>query len=154
VIDVILFQPEIPQNTGNIGRLCAFIGSRLHLIYPLGFEISDRNLRRAGMDYWKALEVFHYENWQEFLDSTTRPKRIHLMTTHGEKTIWDANFQQGDGLLFGNEGAGAPSFVHQWVGENRWKIPQFTPELRSLNLAVSVGITAYEAIRQVQQSGG
>ena len=97
MIDVILFQPEIPQNTGNIGRLCAFTGSRLHLIHPLGFEISDKNLRRAGMDYWKALEVFHYRNWQEFLDSATRPKRIHLMTTHGDKTIWDANFQQGDG---------------------------------------------------------
>ena len=154
MIEVILFQPEIPQNTGNIGRLCAFTASKLHLIHPLGFEISDRNLRRAGMDYWKALEVFHYENWQKFLDSTTRPQRIHLMSTHGKKTIWDANFEQGDGLLFGNEGAGAPSFVHQWVGENRWKIPQFTPELRSLNLAVAVGITSYEAIRQIQQSGG
>lgn len=149
MIDVILFQPEIPQNTGNIGRLCAFTESRLHLIHPLGFEITDKNLRRAGMDYWKSLEVYEYENWADFDRSPNRPNNIFLFTTHATSTLWDANFQHGDGLLFGNEGSGAPDFIHQWAGVKRLTIPKYSPELRSLNLAVSVGIAVYEAIRQI-----
>ena len=74
MIDVILFQPEIPQNTGNIGRLCAFTQSRLHLIHPLGFKITDKNLRRAGMDYWQSLQVYEYNNWECFINSSSRPK--------------------------------------------------------------------------------
>jgi len=96
MIDVILFQPEIPQNTGNIGRICAFAGCKLHLIHPLGFEISDKNLRRAGMDYWKDLDVHEYSNWEEFQNSPTVPKRIHLLTTHATDSIWDATFNEGD----------------------------------------------------------
>ena len=149
MIEIILFQPQIPQNTGNIGRLCAFTGARLHLIHPLGFTISDKNLRRAGMDYWKELEVIDYSDWTDFIQSSTKPKRIYLFSTHAEKNLWNAKFHKGDGLLFGNEGSGAPTFVHDWVGDNRLKIPKFVPELRSLNLAVSVGIATYEAIRQI-----
>ena len=149
MIDIILYQPEIPQNTGNIGRLCAFSQSRLHLIHPLGFEITDKNLRRAGMDYWKHLDVLEYENWESFKKSKNRPENIFLLSTHAEKSIWEANFKPGDGLLFGNEGAGAPPHVHEWVNGNRLTIPKYAEELRSLNLAVSVGIAAYEAIRQI-----
>ena len=149
MIDVILYQPEIPQNTGNIGRLCAFTQSRLHLVHPLGFEITDKNLRRAGMDYWKSLEVFEYQNWNEFTQSPNRPDEIYLLSTHAQKSIWEAEFKKGDGLLFGNEGGGAPQEVHQWVGERRITIPKYSPDLRSLNLAVSVGIAVYEAIRQI-----
>ena len=152
MIDVILFQPEIPQNTGNIGRLCAFTNCRLHLIHPLGFEINDKNLRRAGMDYWQSLEVTEYQNWDNFIKSSKRPSKLYLVSTHAKKTIWDANFQSGDGLIFGNEGGGAPDYIHQWVAENRLTIPKYAPELRSLNLAVSVGITVYEAIRQISSS--
>ncbi len=150
MIDIILFQPEIPQNTGNIGRLCAFTGARLHLIHPLGFAINDKNLRRAGMDYWRSLDLVEYENWNKFLESSTRPRNIFLLSTHGPKSFWDASFRQGDGLLFGNEGHGAPEYVHKWVGANRFSIPKYSPHLRSLNLAVSVGIVAYEAIRQIK----
>jgi tRNA (cytidine/uridine-2'-O-)-methyltransferase len=152
MIEIILFQPEIPQNTGNIGRLCAFAECRLHLIHPLGFEITDKNLRRAGMDYWKALDIYEHENWESFTRSSKCPKNIHLLTTHAKRTIWEANFQTGDGLLFGNEGGGAPDYIHQWVGENRLTIPKYSPALRSLNLAVSVGISTYEAIRQISSS--
>ena len=151
MIDVILHCPEIPQNTGNIGRICAFAGCRLHLIHPLGFEITDRNLKRAGMDYWHALDVFEHSSWQDFLHSQHRPKRIHLFTTHATKTLWQANFRKNDGLLFGNEGKGAPEEVHKWANENRLIIPKFQDNLRSLNLAVSVGIATYEAIRQISQ---
>lgn len=150
MIDVILFQPEIPQNTGNIGRLCAFTNCRLHLIHPLGFKITDKNLRRAGMDYWKSLTVHEHENWDGFIQSPMCPKNIYLLTTHAKKVIWEANFQTGDGLLFGNEGGGAPPQVHDWAGENRLTIPKFSLNLRSLNLAVSVGIAVYEAIRQIR----
>ena len=150
MIDIILYQPEIPQNTGNIGRICAFAGCRLHLIHPLGFEINDKNLKRAGMDYWKDLDVYEYSNWEHFQRSSNIPKRLHLLTTHAEKSIWDVSFQKGDGLIFGNEGHGAPESIHNAVQE-RIKIPQFKKDLRSLNLAVSVGIASYEAIRQIQK---
>ena len=152
MIDVILYQPEIPQNTGNIGRLCAFTSCRLHLIHPLGFKITDKNLRRAGMDYWKSLDVIEHQNWDSFLRSSRRPKNIFLLSTHANKSIWDATFQAGDGLLFGNEGGGAPAKIHQWVGDRRLTIPKYSPDLRSLNLAVSVGISVYEAIRQISQA--
>ena len=152
MIDIILFCPEIPQNTGNIGRLCAFAKLRLHLIHPLGFEINDKNLRRAGMDYWKSLQLFEYDNWEEFLKSENRPQRIHLLTTHGRKGLWETKFEIGDGLIFGNEGHGAPRFIHEWVGERRVIIPKENPHLRSLNLAVSVGIASFEALRQIKIS--
>ena len=114
MIDIILLHPEIPQNTGSIGRICAFSGSRLHLIHPLGFEINDKNLRRAGLDYWNALKVFEYQNWNEFLNSERKPRRIHLFTTHAKKTLWEVEFKMNDGLLFGNEGKGAPDEIHKW----------------------------------------
>ena len=148
MIDIILHQPEIPQNTGNIGRLCAFTGCRLHLIHPLGFEINDRNLRRAGMDYWSDLDVVEHKNWEAFIKHPSRPSKVHLLSTHATQTIWDVKFEKGDGLLFGNEGHGAPKFIHQWV-DSRLQIPKYNEKLRSLNLAVAVGIASYEALRQI-----
>jgi tRNA (cytidine/uridine-2'-O-)-methyltransferase len=149
MIEIILYCPEIPQNTGNIGRICAFADFRLHLIHPLGFEITDKNLRRAGMDYWKSLDVIEYADWESFIRSEDRPENIYLLTTHAEKPIWDASFKAGDGLLFGNEGKGIPQEVHDWSGDDRLTIPKRKNELRSLNLAVSVGIASYEALRQI-----
>ena len=153
MIEIVLYCPEIPQNTGNIGRICAFADCRLHLIHPLGFEISDKNLKRAGMDYWKSLDVIEHENWSSFIRSGKRPQNIYLLTTHADKSIWDASFRSGDGLLFGNEGKGAPREVHEWAGEQRLTIPKRNSGLRSLNLAVSVGIASYEAIRQITSNG-
>ena len=149
MIEVILFEPEIPQNTGNVGRLCSFANCRLHLIHPLGFEINDKNLRRAGMDYWKSLELVEHKSWEDFLCSPKRPKRLHLFSTHAKLSMWETSFKDGDGLLFGNEGHGVPPHVHEWFGIRKVSIPRMKNGLRSLNLAVSVGIATYEALRQI-----
>ncbi len=150
MLNLILFQPDIPQNTGNIGRLCAFTNCSLHLIHPLGFKITDKQLRRSGMDYWYDLDVHEYPDWDAFLNSQTRPERIWLFSTKASKSLWDADFQAGDGLLFGKETAGCPEWLHDWAGEEqRLKIPQYREGLRSLNLATSAGIATYEALRQI-----
>ncbi|MDR2862676.1 MAG: tRNA (cytidine(34)-2'-O)-methyltransferase [Puniceicoccales bacterium] len=150
MLHVILHCPEIPQNTGNIGRMCAIAGARLHLIHPLGFKITDAHLRRAGMDYWHSLDIHHHENWAAFTASPARPQgRLWLLSTKAEKTIWDVHFGAEDGLVFGNEGSGAPAWLHEAVGEGgRVKIPQFNDALRSLNLSTAAGIAVYEALRQ------
>ncbi len=154
MLHIILFQPEIPQNTGNIGRLCALTRSRLHLIHPLGFRITDRHLKRSGMDYWKTLDVVHHKNWEEFLAGAQGPRRLWLFTTHARQTFWDVRFADEDGLLFGNEGAGAPDWLHEWAGvPRRVRIPQADPTLRSLNLSTAAGIATYEALRQLSPMG-
>ena len=149
-LQIILFQPEIPQNTGNVGRLCAFTGARLHLVGPLGFSLEDRYLRRSGMDYWQHLDVHIHDSWASFSLSAAFLERIWLFTTHATKSYWSADYQKGDALLFGNEGHGCPDWLHQSIGDaHRVTLPRFNEQpLRSLNLATSVGIAAYEAMRQ------
>ncbi len=150
MIHVVLFQPEIPQNTGNIGRMCALTRSRLHLIHPLGFEITDRHLKRAGMDYWHALDVHHHADWAAFRASSLGPRRLWLFTTKTTRSYWDVHYETDDGLVFGNEGHGAPEWLHQELGDAaRVTIPHRNPDLRSLNLSTAAGIAAYEALRQI-----
>ncbi len=149
MLHVVLFQPEIAPNTGNIGRMCAVTRSRLHLIHPLGFVINDRNLRRAGMDYWRSLDVHEHRDWAAFRASPHGPKRLWLFTTKAERSFWDVQFADGDGLVFGNEGAGAPPWLHAELAAMRVGIPQANPGLRSLNLSTAAGIACFEAIRQV-----
>lgn len=151
MLHVVLFQPEIAPNTGNIGRMCALTCSRLHLIHPLGFVINDRNLRRAGMDYWKSLDVHEHADWAAFRASAHAPRRLWLFTTKTERSFWDVRYAEDDGLVFGNEGAGAPAWLHEEIGETqRVKIPQTNPDLRSLNLSTAAGIATYEAVRQLR----
>ena len=151
MLHIILFQPEIPQNTGIIGRMCAITETRLHLIHPLGFEISDRSLKRAGMDYWTRLDVFEHVDWRAFIDSDKGPKgNLFLFTTQGARSYWDAQFSDEDGLIFGNAGHGAPDWLHNEPGVDRLKIPQWGNALRSLNLATAAGIATYEALRQIR----
>jgi tRNA (cytidine/uridine-2'-O-)-methyltransferase len=148
----VLFSPEIPQNTGNIGRMCALTQSRLHLIHPLGFRVTDRNLRRAGMDYWHALDVHEHADWESFLKSPVRPKRLWLFTTKTQRSFWSVRYAEEDGLVFGNEGSGAPEWLHEQLGETqRVTIPHKNPVLRSLNLSTAAGIATYEALRQFSQ---
>jgi tRNA (cytidine/uridine-2'-O-)-methyltransferase len=150
MIHVVLFQPEIPQNTGNIGRMCALTQTRLHLVHPLGFVINDRNLRRAGMDYWKSLDVHEHADWAAFRASASAPRRLWLFTTKSTRRFWDVKFAADDGLVFGNEGSGAPAWLHDEVGEAaRITIPQANSTLRSLNLSTAAGIATYEALRQL-----
>lgn len=149
MIHIVLFQPEIPQNTGNVGRMCAITRCRLHLIHPLGFTITDRHLRRAGMDYWYSLDLHHHRNWAEFQTSPVRPRRLWLLTTKGSQSFWDVRYADGDGLVFGNEGSGAPEWLHDEIGPGqRITIPHANTDLRSLNLSTAAGIATFEALRQ------
>jgi tRNA (cytidine/uridine-2'-O-)-methyltransferase len=150
-LHIVLFNPEIPQNTGNIGRLCSFVNARLHLIRPLGFTITDRHLKRSGMDYWHHLDVHYHDDWDAFASSADTPKRIWMLTTKASQSHWNAHFEAGDGLLFGSESKGCPDWLHSRIGnEHRIKLPCFSDHpLRSLNLSTSVGIAAYEALRQI-----
>lgn len=149
MIHIVLFQPEIPQNTGNIGRMCALTKSRLHLIHPLGFKITDRHLKRAGMDYWYSLDVHHHDHWEKFRSSPAAPTRLWLLTTKTTQSYWDVHYADGDGLVFGNESSGAPVWLHEQIGESaRITIPHADPTLRSLNLSTAAGIACYEALRQ------
>jgi len=124
---------------------------RLHLVYPIGFAIQDKHLRRSGMDYWHDLDVHHHDDWEAFQESPAKPDRLMLFTTNAKKTYWDVEYKDGDGLLFGNEGFGAPDWLHDSVGEeNRVTIPQYNETLRSLNLSTAAGIAVYEVMRQVR----
>lgn len=150
MIHLILFRPEIPQNTGNIGRLCAITGARLHLIHPLGFTLSDKHLKRSGMDYWHALDCHEHPSWEAFEASPRGPQRLWLFTTRATQAHWDVQYQAGDGLLFGNEGSGCPDWLHEKIGiAQRLKIPHFKEGLRSLNLSTAAGVATYEALRQL-----
>jgi len=149
MLHVILFQPEIAPNTGNVGRMCALTRTRLHLIHPLGFVINDRNLRRAGMDYWKQLDVHEHADWKAFRASALGPKRLWLFTTKAEQNFWQVGFADGDGLVFGNESSGAPDWLHDELRETRVTIPHANASLRSLNLSTAAGVATYEALRQV-----
>lgn len=150
-LHIILHNPKMPQNTGNIGRMCAIVGARLHLIHPLGFIITDSRLKRAGMDYWYSLDVVHHKDWEAFKQSDKAPPldRIWLFTTKSSRCFWDAQYKFGDGLMFGAEDCGVPEYVHNDIAEHRVKIPHFREGLRSLNLSTSAGIGAYEAMRQI-----
>jgi tRNA (cytidine/uridine-2'-O-)-methyltransferase len=155
MLHVVLFQPEIAPNTGNVGRMCALTCTRLHLIHPLGFVINDRNLRRAGMDYWKSLDVHEHADWAAFRASPHAPKRLWLFTTKTSQSFWEATYTDDDGLVFGNEGSGAPEWLHQEIGTTqRVMIPHANPDLRSLNLSTAAGVATYEALRQLRIGRG
>jgi tRNA (cytidine/uridine-2'-O-)-methyltransferase len=155
-LHVVLFQPRIPPNTGNVGRLCAVTGCRLHLVHPLGFRITDRHLKRSGMDYWRELDVHHHDDWPAFraVSAPAAPRRRWLFSTHAVRSLWEVEFAPEDGLVFGNETDGAPPWLHEDFGDAaRVRIPQFNARLRSLNLSTSVGIATYEALRQLRALG-
>lgn len=152
MLHVVLFQPEIAPNTGNIGRMCAVTKSRLHLVHPLGFVINDRNLRRAGMDYWRSLDVHEHAAWPEFRASALAPRRLWLFTTQAERNFWEVAFAEEDGLVFGCESAGAPAWLHEELKATRVSIPHANSALRSLNLSTAAGIACFEALRQLRGS--
>ena len=134
--------------------MCALTRCRLHLVHPLGFKITDRHLRRAGMDYWHSLDLHHHTDWTAFRNSPVRPQRLWLFTTKAARSFWDARFADGDGLVFGNEGSGAPPWLHDEIGaEFRTTIPHANPALRSLNLSTAAGIACFEALRQTGYPG-
>ena len=148
MLHVALLEPEIPPNTGNIARLCAATGSRLHLIGRLGFQLDDRNLRRAGCDYWDSVDSLLHENFEEF-EKTTGLKRIFCLSAHAQRSYTQARFQDGDCLLFGSESRGLPASLLQRDPEFAFTIPMPATQVRSLNLATAAGIVLYEALRQI-----
>jgi len=149
MLHVVLVEPEIPPNTGNIGRLCLATGSVLHLIEPLGFSLDDRLLKRAGLDYWDKVMVQRWANWEVFYNSQPAESRMWFATTKTSRLHWDASFADGDYLVFGRETRGLPNALLQAHPERCLTICM-EPETRSLNLATSVGIVLYEAVRQVR----
>jgi len=148
MLNIVLVHPQIPPNTGNIGRLCVNLGARLHLIEPLGFDLSEKALRRAGLDYWKDLDLKVWPSLEAFLSEHPVGEGFHLATTKTKRIYWDDRYRRGDWLLFGSETAGLPAELLQRHGERCVTIPM-TDKGRSLNLSVSVGIVAYEALRQI-----
>ncbi|HEY3379170.1 MAG TPA: tRNA (cytidine(34)-2'-O)-methyltransferase [Armatimonadota bacterium] len=147
---VVLIEPEIPPNTGNIARLCAATGAELHLVGPLGFRLHDRALRRAGVDYWDAVNVQRHINFDGYL-AEQKPPRFFLFSTQGERSHFDVTYQPGDALVFGSEGKGLSDTLLAAWPERIIQIPMRTDRVRSLNLANSVSIALYEALRQVQR---
>ncbi|MBL7670097.1 MAG: tRNA (cytidine(34)-2'-O)-methyltransferase [Bdellovibrionaceae bacterium] len=145
---IVLIEPEIPQNTGNVGRTCVATLCELHLVGPMGFEISDKNLKRAGLDYWQHLNWYQYQTLDQWLSMVANPERVFLFSTKAKKSLYSAEFQRGDWLVFGKETKGlSPPWVQE-VGDRALMIPQPGP-VRSLNLATSVAIAAYEGLRQL-----
>ena len=149
VLNIVLIEPEIPNNTGNIGRLCLAVGAKLHLVKPYGFELSDSRLKRAGLDYWKHIEVQEYGNMESFF-RINQTKPMVYFSSHGKKDFWDIPFEADMFLVFGKESKGLGADVLEKNLENTYKIPLHSKEIRSLNLANAVGIVAYEGMRQLR----
>jgi tRNA (cytidine/uridine-2'-O-)-methyltransferase len=148
MLDVVLFQPQIPPNTGNIIRLCANTGFRLHLIEPLGFDLEDKKLRRAGLDYHEFAALKRHANYQDFIESE-QPKRILAVTTKSIGFYGDVSFQSGDYLLFGSETGGLPEDVRQQIpDQDKIRIPMLKGS-RSMNLSNATAVIIYEAWRQL-----
>ena len=154
-MNIVLHQPEIPQNTGNIGRTCVATGSTLHLIEPLGFRLGEKDLKRAGMDYWEKLDVHRYMNYEEFLAGFREKQSLHpgaklwFATTKAKRAYTEVTFGPEDYIMFGKESAGIPEEILIDNEEQCIRIPML-PEIRSLNLSNSVAIVLYEALRQNQ----
>lgn len=145
-LNIVLYQPEIPQNTGNIARTCVLTDSKLHLIKPLGFDINEKQVRRAGLDYWKDLELEIHESYDDFLEKYG-DQRIFLATTHGGSHFDEETFQKGDFIMFGRESSGVPEEIHN--RHEGIRVPMVKTSTRSLNLSNTVAIVAYEALRQI-----
>ena len=145
-MNIILHQPEIPQNTANIGRTCVATGTKLHLIEPLGFKLDDKSVKRAGMDYWQHVQLYRYMNFEEFLEKNPNAK-IWMATTKAKHVYSDVTFGPDDFIMFGKESAGIPEEILVDYEETCIRIPML-PDIRSLNLSNSVAICLYEALRQ------
>ena len=146
MLNIVLLEPEIPANTGNIGRTCVASGTRLHLIEPLGFSLSEKALKRAGMDYWKDLDVTTYIDYQDFLDRNPGAK-IYMATTKARKIYTEVSYEDDCYIMFGKESAGIPEEILVQNQENCIRIPMME-KIRSLNLGNSAAIVLYEALRQ------
>ena len=147
-LNIVLFEPEIPNNTGNIGRLALASGSNLHLVKPFGFEIDDTRLKRAGLDYWQHLNLHYYENIEDFFNKNKGSNMVFL-SSHGNQEYWDIPYKDDLFLIFGKESVGLPKSINDNHSDKLYKIPIYNDEVRSLNLANAVSIVVYEGLRQI-----
>ena len=147
-LNIVLIEPEIPNNTGNIGRLTLASGSHLHLVKPFGFEITDARLKRAGLDYWQHLSITYYENIDEFF-AVNKDKNMAFLSSHGSKNHWDIPFKDDMFLIFGKESVGLPKSLIKEYKDQLFKIPLYSEHIRSLNLANAVSIVVYEGLKTI-----
>jgi len=147
--NIVLIEPEIHTNTGNIGRLSLASGSNLHLVKPFGFEMSDSRLKRAGLDYWKHINLFTYESIDDFLE-THKDKEMAFLSSHGNQEYWDIDFKDELFLIFGKESKGLPKHITEKFSNKLYNIPLFSDKVRSINLANAVSIVVYEGIRSLR----
>ena len=145
-LNIVLYQPEIPQNTGNIARTCVLTNSTLHLIKPMKFKMDDKQVKRAGLDYWSELKLEIHESYEDFMRKYG-DKKIYLATTHGGEHYDEVSFKEGDFIMFGRESSGVPEEVHN--AHEGIRVPMIKTSTRSLNLSNTVAIIAYEALRQI-----
>ncbi|MBQ6819698.1 MAG: tRNA (cytidine(34)-2'-O)-methyltransferase [Clostridium sp.] len=145
-LNIVLYQPEIPQNTGNIARTCVLTNSTLHLIKPMSFKIDDKQVKRAGLDYWSELKLEIHESYEDFMEKYG-DKKIFLATTHGGEHYDEVSFNSGDFIMFGRESSGVPEEVHN--AHEGIRVPMIKTSTRSLNISNTVAIIAYEALRQI-----
>lgn len=145
--NIVLVEPEIPPNTGSIARLCGATNTILHLVHPLGFSTDDKHLKRAGLDYWKHVQIVHWKNIDDFLNEQ-QESRLYFLTTKSNKPYTSVQYNRGDFLLFGKETKGISSDILELYHDRCCTLPMPNNNIRSLNLAMTVGIVLYEAIRQ------
>lgn len=147
-LNIVLIEPEIPNNTGNIGRLALASGSILHLVKPFGFEISDARLKRAGLDYWQHVTIIYYDSIDSFFNKNKHQNMVFL-SSHGTKNHWDIPFEDNLFLIFGKESVGLPKSIIETHTNQLYKIPLYSEHVRSLNLANAVGIVVYEGLKHL-----
>jgi len=148
VLNIVLLEPEMPANTGNIGRTCCATGTRLHLIEPMGFRINDKMLKRAGLDYWEHLDVTIYDSYEDFLEKNPKARdKMYMATTKARHRYTDVSYEEDAYIMFGKESAGIPEEILVQTPDTAIRIPM-NPQIRSLNLSNSVAIVLYEALRQ------
>ena len=147
-VHVVLYQPEIPPNTGNIGRTCVALNARLWLVRPLGFEISDAAIRRSGLDYWQHLDLHVVDDWDALIHQLPTDRRMWFCSRFARRVVWDAEFRRGDVFVFGSESSGLPADILDPEDSRSLRLPT-DPKVRSLNLATTAGVFLYEHRRQI-----
>ena len=151
LIHIVLIEPEIPQNTGNIGRTCLGLGAALHLVGKLGFSLEEKALKRAGLDYWSKLKLYRHRNWETFLSVLPDTAHLSFFSKHGTRSMWETPFAPPVYLVFGSESRGFPPSFYKTYKDRLIRIP-IQDEIRSLNLSTAVGVAAFEVARQMVQS--
>ena len=148
-LNIVLFEPEIPNNTGNIGRLSLASGANLHLVKPFGFELDDSRVKRAGLDYWKHISLTIYESIEDFYSKNADKKMVYF-SSHGKQDYWSVDYQDDLFLIFGKESKGLPKDIIEENIDKTYKIPLFSEHVRSINLANAVSVVVYEGIRNIR----